>query len=46
LIASLAAIYAFWALFTTGEKALFYGSILILSSALLYGWGYGDKKLV
>lgn len=43
IIGSLAALYSFWAIFTNGRKALFYGSILVLSSALMYGWGYANK---
>jgi len=44
LLASLAAIYSFWTITISGEKAIFYGSILLFSSALLYGWGYGNRK--
>ena len=42
LIASLAAVYAFWVISIAGEKIIFYGSILVFTSALLYGWGYGN----
>jgi amino acid transporter len=41
-IASIAAIYAFWVISIAGEKIIFYGSILVFTSALLYGWGYGN----
>lgn len=42
LIASLAAVYVFWSISIAGEKIVFYGSILVFTSALLYGWGYGN----
>ena len=42
LVASLAAVYAFWMITISGTKVIFYGSILIFTSALLYGWGYSD----
>lgn len=43
LIASLAAVYSFWMIAISGTKVIFYGSILVFTSALLYGWGYGDS---
>jgi len=45
LIASIAAIYAFWAITIAGERVILYGSILMFTSALLYGWGYGERAL-
>lgn len=43
LFATLAAVYAFWSIIVSGEKVVFYGSILVFASALLYGWGYGER---
>lgn len=42
LVSSLAAVYAFWMITISGTKVIFYGSILVFTSALLYGWGYSD----
>ena len=46
LISSLAAVYSFWMITISGTKVIFYGSILVFTSALLYGWvyGYGNEE--
>lgn len=44
LIAAAAAIYAFWSITISGAKVILYGSILVFTSALLYGWCYGDTQ--
>jgi basic amino acid/polyamine antiporter, APA family len=44
LIASLASIYVFWSMLIAGREVIYYGSILVFTSALLYGWGYGGSS--
>jgi len=40
LVAVLAAVYAFWAIFGSGKEIIFYTAMLLLSSVILYAWLY------
>jgi len=44
IVAFLAAIYAFWAIFGSGEDIIFYGSMLIFSSIPLYAFVTWKKR--
>ncbi|MBN2689583.1 MAG: amino acid permease [Gammaproteobacteria bacterium] len=46
IIAILAGLYAYWALFGSGEKIIFYGSILVFTSVPLYALVHRQKKQV
>lgn len=40
LVTTFAALYAFWAILIAGNKVILYGSLLLFSSAIVYGWIY------
>ncbi|OGT07089.1 MAG: hypothetical protein A2X78_04135 [Gammaproteobacteria bacterium GWE2_37_16] len=42
-VAFLAAVYSFWALCGAGERLIFYGSILLFTSVILYAWSGGGE---
>lgn len=42
VVATITSIYAFWMITISGEKEIFYGSIFVFISALLYCWQYGE----
>lgn len=43
LIATLTVGYSFWSIAISEPKVILYGSILVLVSAILYGWWYGNR---
>jgi len=44
IVALLSVIFNFWAIISIGKEAIFYGSILLFISALLFALGYKNKS--
>ncbi|MCK4608340.1 MAG: amino acid permease [Gammaproteobacteria bacterium] len=44
IVALIAGLYAFWAMFGSGKEIIFYGSMLVFLSVPLYGWVIWQKE--
>jgi basic amino acid/polyamine antiporter, APA family len=43
IFGSLFSLYMLWAIMASNPKVIYYGAILLLTSIIIYAWGYGDN---